>query len=120
MRSGSRRQQAAALARKDGEARLAQLRQAPADTALRRAPQIVSRAQQRDLPRGLLDAVLKAPTRGKLPAFVGVDLGAQGYAVAKITKVLGRGPGARRCGAGAGRSTRRSGATPRRRPTTPR
>jgi len=35
--------------------------------------------------------VLKAPT-ATLPAFTGVDLGEQGYAVARITKVLGRDP----------------------------
>jgi len=82
--------QAAALARKLGEERLAALRAAP-DTALSAAAQTISRAQPRDLPRPVLDAVLKAPTT-KLPAFVGVDLGEQGYAVARITKVLGRDP----------------------------
>ena len=51
----------------------------------------VSRAQPRDLPRPLLDAVLKAPV-AKLPAFVGVPLGDQGYAVAKILKTAGRDP----------------------------
>ena len=82
--------QAAALARKLGEERLAALRAAP-DTALSAAAQTISRAQPRDLPRPVLDAVLKAPPT-KLPAFVGVDLGEQGYAVARITKVLGRDP----------------------------
>ena len=52
---------------------------APA-TALSDNTLVVSRAQPRDLPRPLLDAVLKAPS-ATLPAFVGVDLGAQGYAV---------------------------------------
>ncbi|CAM5796974.1 SurA N-terminal domain-containing protein [Rhizobacter fulvus] len=82
--------QAAARARKLGEARLAELRAAPA-TALPDASVIVSRAQTRELPGTLVDAVLKAPV-ATLPAFVGVDLGDQGYAVAKIVKVLGRDP----------------------------
>ena len=82
--------QAAALARKAGEARLAELRAAPT-TAMTEAAVTVSRAQPRDVPAPVLEAVLKAPTP-KLPAYVGVDLGDQGYAVAKIGKVLGRDP----------------------------
>ena len=82
--------QAAALARKVGEARLAELKAAP-DSAMADAAVTVSRAQPRELAGPLLDAVLKAPS-AKLPAFVGVDLGDQGYAVAKISKVLGRDP----------------------------
>jgi len=82
--------QAAALARKEGEARLAELRKAP-ETALPDAPQLVSRAQPRDVARPVLDAVLKAPS-AKLPAIEGVDLGDQGYVIAKVTKVLGRDP----------------------------
>ena len=82
--------QAATLARKQGEARLAELRAAPA-TAMTEAAVTLSRAQQRELPGALVDAALKAPT-ATLPAFVGVDLGDQGYAVVKIGKVLGRDP----------------------------
>jgi peptidyl-prolyl cis-trans isomerase D len=82
--------QAAALARKQGEERLAALRAAPS-TVFTETPQIVSRAQARDVPPALLTAVLKAPA-ASLPGFIGVDLGEQGYAVAKITKVLGRDP----------------------------
>jgi peptidyl-prolyl cis-trans isomerase D len=83
-------EQAAAAARKDGEARLAQLNAAP-DTSLA-APLTVSRSQTHELPRPLVDAVLRAPA--KLPSFVGVDLAGQGYAVAKLVKVLGRDPAA--------------------------
>ena len=82
--------QAAALARKEGEARLAALKQDPG-AAMKEAVQLVSRAQPRALPRPLLDAVLKAPASA-LPSVVGVDQGEQGYALAKITKVLGRDP----------------------------
>ena len=82
--------QAAALARKLGEARLAELRAAPADT-MAEAAVTLSRANARDMPAPLVDAVLKAPT-AKLPALLGVPLGDQGYAVVKIDKVLGRDP----------------------------
>lgn len=82
--------QAAALARKEGEARLAALRAAPA-TVLTEAPLTVSRAQTHELPRPVIDAVLKAPT-DKLPSVAGVDLGDAGYAVVKVNKVLGRDP----------------------------
>jgi len=82
--------QAAALARKEGVARLAELKQAP-QTALNAEPQTVSRAQAKDLPRPVVDAVLRADA-SKLPAVVGVDLGEQGYTVVRINKVLGRDP----------------------------
>jgi len=82
--------QAAALARKEGEARLAALRQAPA-TDLGTPALTVSRAQAKDMPRPVVDAVLKAPAN-PLPAVAGVDLGNDGYAVARVVKVLGRDP----------------------------
>ena len=78
------RQQAAALARKDGEALLDKLRQAP-DTALP-ATVVVSRAPG-ELPREVADAVLKADAT-KLPVPLGVDLGERGYWVGKVVKVL--------------------------------
>ena len=82
--------QAAALARKLGEERLTALRAAP-DTALTEPVLLVSRAQPREVQSTVLDSVLKAPV-ATLPAFVGIDLGEQGYAVAKVSKVLGRDP----------------------------
>ena len=82
--------QAAALAAKLGAERLAKARAAP-NEALAGPTLIVSRAQPRDLPRPLLDAIIKAPV-ATLPAFVGVSLGDQGYAVAKIIKTAGRDP----------------------------
>lgn len=80
--------QAAALARKDGEARLAALRAAP-DTVVDGPALVVSRAQLRDQPREVVDAALRAPA-DKLPAFEGVDQKDQGYIVVKVAKVLGR------------------------------
>ena len=81
---------AATLATKLGTEQLAKLQANPAEP-LAGAPVLVSRAQPRDLPRPLLDAVLKAPV-AKLPAFVGVSLGDQGYALAKIIRTAGRDP----------------------------
>src|SRR6185436_16768848 len=82
--------QAAAMARKLGAEKLAAARAAP-QTALADSTLIVSRAQTRDLPRPLVDAALKAPV-ATLPASIGVDLGDQGYAVVRITKLWGRDP----------------------------
>ncbi len=84
--------QAAEMARKLGGARLAELQASP-QTALPGPTQAVSRAQAQAVPRPVLDAVLKAPATS-LPAVLGVDLGAEGYAVVRLTKVLGRDPAA--------------------------
>jgi peptidyl-prolyl cis-trans isomerase D len=77
-------QQAAALARKDGEARLAEARES--DAALP-ASATVSRAQTEGLPRSVIDAVLKADV-SKGPAVIGVDNGNAGYIVARVLKAL--------------------------------
>jgi len=82
--------QALAMAKRLGTERLTAMRAAPA-TELPGAAQVVSRAQPRELPPTLLDAVLKAPAV-QLPAVLGVDLGDQGYAVAKVTRIWGRDP----------------------------
>ncbi|MFL6662748.1 MAG: SurA N-terminal domain-containing protein [Rhizobacter sp.] len=82
--------QAAALARKEGEARLAELKKNPQATVPGDAV-VVSRASAKDLPRPIVDAVLRAST-ATVPTAVGIDLGDAGYAVARITKVLGRDP----------------------------
>jgi peptidyl-prolyl cis-trans isomerase D len=79
-------QQAAALARKDGEARLATARQS--DTPLPVAA-TVSRSQPQGLPRPVLDAILKADI-SKGPTTVGVDAGDLGYVVARVLKVQPR------------------------------
>jgi peptidyl-prolyl cis-trans isomerase D len=80
-------EQALALARKDGLAKLEALKQSPG-TALPRAA-VLSRGQAQGVPRALIDAVLLAP-QDKLPAPIGVDLGAGGYVVARVLKVLPR------------------------------
>lgn len=80
-------EQAAAMARKDGEARLAAVRAAPNETLGETLT--VSRMQARVLPPALLEAAMRADAT-QLPQLRGVDLGAQGYAVLRVTKVLPR------------------------------
>lgn len=78
--------QAAALAAKAGAARLAEVKAAPA-TALDSKEVTISRAKPEGLSQKVIDEVLRAPAKS-LPAVVGVDLGLQGYVVAKVTKIL--------------------------------
>ncbi|WP_180129971.1 SurA N-terminal domain-containing protein [Rhodoferax sp. BLA1] len=74
------------LARQDGMEKLAVWKKEPDKASLPGAV-VVSRDQTQNLPTQLLTASLAADT-SKLPAWVGVDLGANGYAVARINKVL--------------------------------
>ncbi len=80
-------QQAAALARKDGEARLAAVKAAPS-TAL---PQslVISRSDSQGNPAPLVDAVMRADP-AKLPEITGVDLGDAGYVVARVSAIKPR------------------------------
>lgn len=79
--------QSAALARKEGEARLAAVR-GDANAALPNTA-TVSRSQVQGVPRPVIDAVLRADST-KLPQVIGVDVGEQGYVVARVTKVVPR------------------------------
>ncbi len=79
---------AAQLAQKEGLAKLAAWKAAPA-TATMPAPMPISREQSQNMPAQILNAALRADT-STLPMFVGVDLGAQGYAVVRVNKVLPR------------------------------
>ena len=87
VRAAVMQEQAAAQARKEGQAKLEALKQNPA-TALPQSA-VLSRGQAQNVPRALIDAVLLAP-QDKLPAPIGVDLGADGYVVARVLKVLPR------------------------------
>jgi peptidyl-prolyl cis-trans isomerase D len=80
--------QAAALARKEGTLRLAEVQKSP-EAALPEAATTLSRAQTLNLPQSVVDAVLRVDA-GKLPAALGVDLGEQGYVVARVARVLPR------------------------------
>ena len=83
-------QHGAEEARKDGTAKLAAWKAAPATAALA-APLLVSREQSQQLPAPLVDVALRADTSA-LPSFAGVDLGVQGYAIIKVNKVVLRDP----------------------------
>jgi peptidyl-prolyl cis-trans isomerase D len=80
--------QGAELARKEGGEKLNAWKSAPATASLPDAVAI-SRDQSQKLPAQVVEAALRADS-AKLPSFVGVDLGAQGFAVVKINKVLER------------------------------
>ncbi|MBN9330960.1 MAG: peptidylprolyl isomerase [Comamonas sp. SCN 67-35] len=89
VRSAYVAQQSAELARADGSAKLAQWQKSP-DSATGLAPAItVSRDQPQGQPPKLVSAVLGAPA-DQLPAWAGIDLGPQGYAVAKIERIVPR------------------------------
>ena len=81
-------EQADAMARKDGQDRLVQLK-ADANSGALTGPLTVSRAKPGGLSRPVLEAVMAADTR-KLPAAVGVALPGEGYVVARVDQVLPR------------------------------
>jgi peptidyl-prolyl cis-trans isomerase D len=82
-------QRAAEEARKEGVAKLAAWKAAPASATGLAAPVVVSREQTQKLPNPVIDAALRADA-STLPAFAGVDLGSQGYAIVKVEKVVPR------------------------------
>jgi peptidyl-prolyl cis-trans isomerase D len=79
---------AAELAKKEGAEKLAAWKAAPASANLPAAV-IVSRQDAAQQPPQVVDAALRADP-SVLPAFVGVELGEQGYAVVKVNKVVPR------------------------------
>ncbi len=78
----------AELARKDGAAKLAAWKASPAAASLG-ATVAVSRQDAQKQPPAVIEAALRADPSA-LPAWVGVDLGDQGYAVVKVNKVIPR------------------------------
>ncbi|QTD44326.1 SurA N-terminal domain-containing protein [Ottowia testudinis] len=82
-------QRAAELARQDGQARLKAWSEQPQSATGLPAATVLSREAPQGQPVPLVEAVLRADP-AKLPAFVGIDLGAEGYAVARVDKVLPR------------------------------
>lgn len=85
-------ERAAVLAKAEGEAKLAAWT-TKADGATFGAPVTVSRRESQSQPVAVIDAALRADA-STLPALVGVDLGTQGYAVVRVTKVVPRTPSA--------------------------
>ncbi|WP_322043515.1 SurA N-terminal domain-containing protein [Paraburkholderia sp. J67] len=84
-------QQAAEMALKDGEAKLADLQKSKSTDGFSSALK-VSRSDAQGLPPSALSAVFKADAQ-KLPAYVGVDLGNDGYAIYRVNSVT-NGPAA--------------------------
>lgn len=81
-------QRAAEMARKEGQDKLAAWKAAPAGANLP-APLVVSREDLQKLPVPIVDAAMRVDP-GSLPAFTGVDLGNEGYAVVKVNKTIPR------------------------------
>ncbi len=82
-------QRGAEEARKEGMARLAAWKAAPASATGLSPAVVVSREQTQKLPPPVIDAALRVDGAA-LPGFTGIDLGAQGYAVVKVDKVVAR------------------------------
>ncbi|MET3441259.1 peptidyl-prolyl cis-trans isomerase D [Variovorax paradoxus] len=85
-------ERAAVMAKTEGEAKLAAWT-TKADGATFGAPVTISRRESKNQPIAIIDAALRADA-SKLPALVGVDLGTQGFAVVRVTKVVPRTPSA--------------------------
>lgn len=83
-------ERAAALARAEGEAKLAAWQANPAGANFG-APVTVSRLEMQSQPAPVVDVALRADT-AKLPTLVGADLGAQGFAVVRVIKSVPRTP----------------------------
>jgi peptidyl-prolyl cis-trans isomerase D len=82
------RREAAALARKDGEAVLAALAKGEAAAGLAwAAPKTVSRQEPQGLAQVELRRIMAADT-SKLPAYAGVARGDEGYAIYRIARVI--------------------------------
>lgn len=76
---------AAAMAKKEGEAKLADLQKSKSADGFT-SPVTVSRNDAQGLPPAALSAIFKVDA-SKLPAYVGVDLGADGYAIYRVNGI---------------------------------
>ncbi|MEN9587023.1 MAG: hypothetical protein RIT15_598 [Pseudomonadota bacterium] len=81
-------ERSAELARTQGEAKLADWKAKP-ESATWPVAIVVARDQNQKLARAVIDAALQAPP-SSLPALLGVNLGAEGYALMHVNKVLPR------------------------------
>jgi peptidyl-prolyl cis-trans isomerase D len=81
-------ERAMALAKAEGEARLAAWQANPAGASLGAAV-TVSRLETQSQPAPVVEGALRADA-SRLPALVGVDLGPEGYAVLRVVKALAR------------------------------
>ncbi|BCQ23269.1 SurA N-terminal domain-containing protein [Caballeronia sp. NK8] len=76
---------AAATAKKEGEAKLADLQKSKSTEGFT-SPITVSRNDAQGLPPAALSAIFKADA-SKLPSYVGVDLGVDGYAIYRVNGI---------------------------------
>jgi len=74
------------LAKKDGAVKLDLWKKSPEKAELQ-TPVALSRDQNLKLPGNLVDEALRA-NPDKLPVLLGVDLGAKGYGIVKVNKML--------------------------------
>ncbi len=81
-------ERAAAMAKAEGEAKLAAWTANPAGAAFG-APVTISRLESQSLPATILESALRSDA-SKLPTLVGVDLGAGGFAVVRVVKSVPR------------------------------
>ena len=86
-------EKSAELARKEGEAKLAAWMEKPESATGLGAPIVISRDQPHGQPRAVVDAALSAKT-DTLPAWAGVSLGLEGYAIAKVNQIVPSTPSA--------------------------
>ena len=89
VRAGFVRERGAQLARQQGEQRLKAWTAQPASATGLGKPVVLSRDEPQGQPSAVIEAVLRADP-AKLPSFVGVDLGSEGYVLARVDKVLPR------------------------------
>ncbi|AHI77787.1 PPIC-type PPIASE domain protein [Burkholderia thailandensis USAMRU Malaysia  len=82
--------EAARLAKQDGEAKLAELRKSKSTAGFAAADKI-SRTQAHGLPPAAVSAIYKVDPK-TLPAYVGVDLGNDGYAIFRVNSVVAVAP----------------------------
>ncbi|KVD72637.1 peptidylprolyl isomerase [Burkholderia sp. ABCPW 14] len=83
-------EEAARLAKQDGEAKLAELRKSKSTAGFAAADKI-SRTQAHGLPPAAVSAIYKVDPK-TLPAYVGVDLGGDGYAIFRVNAVVAAAP----------------------------
>lgn len=79
-------EKSAELARKEGEAKRAAWSQNAGGATGLSAPLMVARDKPQNLPRPVVDAIMSVGADA-LPAWTGVDLGPQGYVVAKVNSI---------------------------------
>jgi peptidyl-prolyl cis-trans isomerase D len=85
IRNSLQRVAASEMARKAGQARLAELQKAPGDDGFD-APRWIGRDDSQQLPPAALNSIMQlAP--GRLPAFVGVDSSDGGYLVLRVLSI---------------------------------